>query len=439
MEELFKESSGDLFSGTMGSNISPLAIRMRPRDLDEIIGQDRLINSPFTELVRKRLIGSIIFYGPPGSGKTSIAEAIAKEEGRHFVKINAVLSNVSELREVLRLAQRYGEPSILFIDEIHRFNKSQQDLLLPDVEAGSIQLIGATTHNPGFYVINSLLSRCRLIELELLSKEAIIKILERALGNKERGLGGMGCRLGGEVLQLIAEHCDGDGRKGLNILEAIVLNTAVGGEVGIEAASKFLFKQQIAYDGDEDSHYDTISAYIKSIRGNDADAAIYWLGVMLEGGEDPRFIARRLIILASEDIGLGDSRAIGVVDGCYSACERVGMPECRINLAHATIFCALAPKSNSAYLAIEGAISHIRRHGREGVPTWLKDGHGLASKQLGHGVGYRYGHNFEGNITGQEYMLTAKRFYIPKEVGAERVLGERYRELEELRKKLREE
>jgi putative ATPase len=359
----------------MGSG--PLAVRMRPRNLDEIVGQDTLMRSPFIDLVRNQSLGSIILYGPPGSGKTSIAEAIANEEKRQFIKVNAVLSNVTELREILRSAQRNpSSRTILFIDEIHRFNKSQQDLLLPDVETGTIQLIGATTHNPGFYVINPLLSRCRLIELEPLSNEAIITILKNALEDKERGLGAMNCKLDADALTLIAEQCNGDSRKALNVLESIVLNTPLGTFVTLDEAGKFLFKQQLVYDADEDEHYNTISAYIKSIRGCDPDAAIYWLAVMLEGGEDPRFIARRLLIIASEDIGLADSRAILIANACFDACERLGLPECRLSLAHTTVFCALAPKSNSTYLALGAATAYIKKHGKEAVPVWLRDAHG---------------------------------------------------------------
>lgn len=429
MAELFEIPGGNDFTEISQKNAVPLAVRMRPRRLDEVIGQGEIMGSPFADLVRNGTLGSVILYGPPGSGKTSIAEAIAGEENGYFIKINAVLSNVSELREILKMAQgRFPLRTILFIDEIHRFNKSQQDLLLPDVEAGVIQLIGATTHNPGFYVINPLLSRCRLIELEPLSNEAIITILQNALVDKERGLGAMRCIFEPDALGLIAEQSNGDSRKALNVLESIALNTPTGAPITVEHAVKFLFKQQLAYDADEDGHYNTISAYIKSIRGCDPDAAIYWLAVMLEGGEDPRFIARRLLIAASEDIGLADSRAILVANACFDACERLGLPECRLNLAHATVFCALAPKSNSTYLALEAATAFIKRHGKEAVPVWLRDAHGAASKKLQHGKYYQYSHDFERNISGQEYMLTPKEFYVPKEVGAEKILAERLRD-----------
>jgi putative ATPase len=426
------------FFETYRMNSGPLAVRMRPRHLGEIIGQDALMQSPFIDLVRNQSLGSVILYGPPGSGKTSIAEAIASEEKRRFIKINAVLSNVTELREILKSAQCDPQArTILFIDEIHRFNKSQQDLLLPDVEMGTIQLIGATTHNPGFYIINPLLSRCHLIELEPLANESIINILKNALVDCERGLGNMRCTLEANALNLIAEQSNGDSRRALNILESIVLNTPMGTLIAIEQAEKFLFKQQLTYDADEDEHYNTISAYIKSIRGCDPDAAIYWLAVMLEGGEDPRFIARRLLIIASEDIGLADSRAILVANACFDACERLGLPECRLNLAHTTVFCALAPKSNSTYLALEAATAYIKKHGQEPVPIWLRDAHGAASKKLQHGKFYQYSHDFDQNISGQEYMLTPKTFYIPKEIGTEKILAEHHRYLQNLKAKRR--
>lgn len=419
------------------ANRPPLAVRMRPQKLEALVGQRSV--KTLTQLVRNHALGSVILYGPPGSGKTSIAEAIAKETHKAFQKVNAVLSNVAELRELLKTAKFTREQPILFIDEIHRFNKSQQDLLLPDVEAGTVQLIGATTHNPGFYVINPLLSRCHLIELEPLSAEDLVTILRRALQDTVNGLGHLDVSIEDETLLLIAEQCNGDARKALNVLESVVLNQPLGQKITAEDAAKYLFKQQLAYDADEDEHYNTISAYIKSMRGCDPDAAIYWLAVMLEGGEDPRFIARRLTIFASEDIGLADSRALTVANACFDACERVGLPECRINLAHATVFCAMAPKSNSAYMALEQASAFIRKHGKEAVPVWLRDAHGKAAERLMHGKFYRYSHNYDQNISGQTYMLTPKSFYEPKPIGAETPLVERFKELQKLRKQRQQE
>lgn len=419
------------------ANRPPLAVRMRPQKLEALVGQRSV--ETLTQLVRNHALGSVILYGPPGSGKTSIAEAIAKETHKAFQKVNAVLSNVAELRELLKTAKFTREQPILFIDEIHRFNKSQQDLLLPDVEAGTVQLIGATTHNPGFYVINPLLSRCHLIELEPLSAEDLVTILRRALQDTVNGLGHLDVSIEDETLLLIAEQCNGDARKALNVLESVVLNQPLGQKITAEDAAKYLFKQQLAYDADEDEHYNAISAYIKSMRGCDPDAAIYWLAVMLEGGEDPRFIARRLTIFASEDIGLADSRALTVANACFDACERVGLPECRINLAHATVFCAMAPKSNSAYMALEQASAFIRKHGKEAVPVWLRDAHGKAAERLMHGKFYRYSHNYDQNISGQTYMLTPKSFYEPKPIGAEMPLVDRFKELQKLRKQRQQE
>lgn len=414
----------------------PLAVRMRPRSLDEIIGQPALSNpdSPFVNLVRNHSLGSLILFGPPGSGKTSIAEAIAHESQQPFKKINAVLSNVAELRAILQQAPYSERQPILFIDEIHRFNKAQQDLLLPDVEAGTIQLIGATTHNPGFYIINPLLSRCQLVELEPLSVDNLLVILKNALEDSQRGLGSLNCSIDPDTLRLIATTCNGDARKALSVLEAVAINTPIGTPITPKIAENFLFKQQLNYDADEDEHYNTISAYIKSMRGCDPDAALYWLAIMLESGEDPRFIARRLVIFSSEDIGLADSRAISVANACFDACERVGMPECRLNLAHATVFCALAPKSNSAYLAFESTVQFIKKHGKEAVPIWLRDGNGQASERLDHGKAYQYSHQFDQNISGQDYMLTPKSFYKPKFDGAEKVLAERFAQLQALKK-----
>jgi putative ATPase len=428
------DNASDSFSDSRKMGVVPLALRMRPRNLDEIMGQTHVIKPAIIDLVRRRSLGSVILYGPPGSGKTSLAEAIAREEQRRFIKINAVLSNATELREILRSARPNPSSTVLLIDEIHRFNKAQQDLLLPDVEAGVVQLIGATTHNPGFYVINPLLSRCRLIELEPLSKEVMVTILKNALQDNERGLGASKCILEDESFALIAEQSNGDARRALNLLESIILNAPTGQYITTAQIEPSLLRQPLDYDADEDAHYNTISAFIKSIRGCDPDAAVYWLTVMLESGEDPRFIARRLLIIASEDIGLADSRAITITNACFDACERLGMPECRITLAHTTIFCALAPKSNSAYLAINAATAFIKKYGKEAVPIWLRDAHGAASKALEHGKYYQYSHDFDQNVSGQEYMLTPKIFYNPKFMGAEKALAEHHHELQQFKK-----
>lgn len=409
----------------------PLAMRMRPQTLKEVVGQTHVLfeNSPLLQWVKKKTLGSLLLFGPPGCGKTTIAEAIARELNYIFVKINAVLSNVSELKAALTEAKYRSTPTILFIDEIHRFNKAQQDLLLPDVESGAIHLIGATTHNPGFYVINPLMSRCQLIELEPIPPQDIKTLLQRALGDSVKGLASYQNNVHDSVLETIAKIVNGDARRALNLLESMVINSPVGSEIGDEIAQKFLLKQNVRYDADEDEHYNTISAYIKSMRGCDPDAALYWLAVMLEGGEDPLFIARRLIIFASEDIGLADSRALGLAVACYDACERIGLPECRINLAHVTTFFSLSSKSNSAYHGLSLAQEFIRKNGKEPVPMWLRDDGGVFSKKLGHQKGYLYSHDFKDNISGQTYMLTPKTFYFPKKNGAEHILAERHIQL----------
>ncbi|TVR52722.1 MAG: replication-associated recombination protein A [Puniceicoccaceae bacterium] len=406
----------------------PLAARMRPRTLAEVVGQDHLLQpgSLLPRLIAADRFGSLIFFGPPGSGKTSLAEAIAGETSSRFVRVNAVLSNVAELRDILAYARRRPQDrTILFIDEIHRFNKSQQDLLLPDVEAGHIRLIGATTHNPGFYVNPPLLSRSHLFRLDPLSPDSVARVLRRALDDPERGLGERRCQVEDSVLLDLARLCDGDLRRALNALEVLVLGQPEGGVVTTGELRVFAQERRIRYDADEDEHYDTISAFIKSIRGGDPDAALYWLAKMLAGGEDPRFIARRLVILASEDIGLADSSALPLAVAAHHACDFVGLPECRINLAHATVRLALAPKSNTAYAGLGEAEKALRENPVQSVPMHLRDKGGQASKRLGHGEGYRYSHDFPEAISGQDYLELPLQFYHPGTAGAEAALAER--------------
>jgi len=354
----------------------PLAARMRPMALGEIVGQEHLTapGSLLPRLITSNRFGSLIFYGPPGCGKRSFAEVIARETKSRFVRINAVMSNVAELREILATARRRTDaPTLLFIDELHRFNKSQQDLLLPDVEEGNVRLIGATTHNPGFYVNPPLLSRSHLFRLEPLSTSAVAGVLKRALVDVERGLGGRGCLANDAVLNDLAVLCDGDLRRALNALEVLVLSLPEKAEITPKELEAFARERRIRYDADEDEHYDTISAFIKSCRGSDPDAAMYWLAKMLGGGEDPRFIARRLVILASEDVGLADMLALPLVIAAHQACDFVGLPECEYALAHATLYIALAPKSNSANLALHAAKDAIANQPVQAVPLalWL--------------------------------------------------------------------
>ncbi|MDR2419911.1 MAG: replication-associated recombination protein A [Puniceicoccales bacterium] len=417
----------------------PLAIRMRPRCLEEMVGQKQILGEGqlLPKLIRHNSFGSLLFYGPPGCGKTSLAEVIAHETHLQLIQINAVSSNVNELREILQTARKnLHHSTLLFIDEIHRFNKAQQDLLLPDLENGSVRLLGATTHHPGFSIIPPLLSRSHLFHLEPLEESETVAVLTLALEDKMRGLGNTQCRASTEVLTQLARFCDGDLRRALNALEMLILSLPMGATLGHQELAIFAQERQIRYDSDEDEHYNTISAFIKSIRGCDPDAAIYWLAKMLEGGEDPRFIARRLIIAASEDVGLGDSRALSLANACFDACERVGMPECALNLAHTTVFLAMAPKSNSTYVALTRAREHIRQNGLQDVPLWLRDGSTAIAKQLKQSQDYRYSHDYAENISGQEFMLDPRTFYIPKEVGSESSIAERLRRWKQLKQNL---
>jgi putative ATPase len=396
--------------------------------LTDIVGQEHLTapGSLLPRLIASNRFGSLIFYGPPGCGKTSFAEVIARETKSRFVRINAVMSNVAELREILALARRRTDaPTLLFIDELHRFNKSQQDLLLPDVEEGHVRLIGATTHNPGFYVNPPLLSRSHLFRLEPLSTAAVAGVLKRALADRERGLGGRECAATDEVLSDLAVLCDGDLRRALNALEVIVLSQPEKTAITAKELEAFARERRIRYDADEDEHYDTISAFIKSCRGCDPDAAVYWLAKMLAGGEDPRFIARRLVILASEDVGLADPLALPLAIAAHQACDFVGLPECEYALAHATLYIALAPKSNSANLALHAAKDAIANQPVQAVPLPLRDKGGQASKRAGHGKGYRYAHDYLENISGQNYLEKPLHLYEPKAVGSEAKIAER--------------
>lgn len=418
----------------------PLAARMRPRRLDEIAGQKHILNagSLLPQLITTNRFGSLLFYGPPGCGKTSLAEVIARETKSRFVRINAVMSNVAELREILATARRRPEAAtLLFIDELHRFNKSQQDLLLPDVEEGSVRLIGATTHNPGFYVNPPLLSRSHLFRLEPLATTEVSEVLRRALNDNERGLGGRKHTAEDKVLTNLAVLCDGDLRRALNALEVIALSLPEGAAITEKELELFARERRIRYDADEDEHYDTISAFIKSCRGSDPDAAMYWLAKMLAGGEDPRFIARRLVILASEDVGLADPQALPLTVAAHHACDFIGLPEAELTLAHATLYIATAPKSNSATLALGEAHRVLKELPVQLVPLALRDKSGAASKQAGHGKGYLYSHDFPENISGQAYLEKPVRLYTPKTAGWEAKIAERLARWDELRAQAR--
>ncbi len=407
----------------------PLAARMRPATLDEIVGQEHILGPG--KLLRRAIeadrMGSIILYGSPGCGKTSLAEVIAGATSRAFERSSGVLSNVAILRGLLQAAQQRklfrGQETILFIDEIHRFNKAQQDVLLPYVEDGSITLIGATTHNPSFFINTPLVSRSQIFQLNPLSEEAVLMLLERAIAS-ERGLAPLRVRADAEALRHLARVCEGDARRALSALEIASLTTAPDADglvvITRETAEESIQKKRVAYDHDEDEHYDTISAFIKSMRGSDPDAALYWLAKMIEAGEDPRFIARRLIILASEDVGNADPRALTVAVSTLQAVDFVGMPEARITLAQATTYLATAPKSNACYLAIDAALQDVRGGRTLPVPEHLKRRPVVKPEK-----GYQYAHDHAGHFVEQEYVPTSKIYYRPEGMGYEETILKR--------------
>lgn len=417
----------------------PLAERMRPRSIKEVVGQSHILGEGclLPNLIKENRVSNLILAGPPGSGKTTLASVIAAEGDCKLLKVNAVTSNAAELRETLKLVRYYGsENCFLFVDELHRFNKAQQDLLLPDVESGDVRLIGATTHNPRYYIIDPLLSRCQLISLEPIPPEFIENALKSALRDSDRGLGARSCTASKEVIKQIALLAEGDLRKGFNFIETIVEALPQKTKINEEHVAGFCKERSIRYDRDEDEHYNTASAFIKSMRGNDPDAAIYWLAKMLAGGEDPRFIARRLVIFASEDVGLADSRALLMADATFRACETIGLPECELNLAHATLFLATCPKSNSATLAISKAKQAIQDSPVQSVPSSIQDRHGRNKNHRDtKDESYLYSHDFPENISGQQYLKKPLDLYYPKNSGAESAITERLTKWKKLRSK----
>lgn len=424
----------------------PLAARMRPRTLEDIAGQDHILGEG--KLLRRAIeadrLSSLILYGPPGCGKTSLAEVIALTTRRAFDRSSGVLSNVAGLRRSLEAARQRRAVSkretILFIDEIHRFNKAQQDVLLPYVEEGAVTLIGATTHNPFFFINNPLVSRSQIFQLEPLGEDAVRTLLKRALENPD-GLGHLSVRVDEPALNHLAAVCEGDARRALNAMEIAALTTApeADGVIHITRAvmEESIQKKAVLYDHDEDGHYDTISAFIKSVRGSDPHAALYWLAKMLYAGEDPRFVARRLIILASEDIGNADPRGLTLAVSALGAVDFVGMPEARIALAQVTTYLATAPKSNAAYMGLEAAWADVKEGRTLPVPRHLRStGSRRAAKAFGH-EGYRYAHDSEEHFVDQEYVPTDKVYYEPTSQGYEEVIRKRIEHWNHLRQAAR--
>lgn len=412
----------------------PLSARMRPRSLDEFAGQSHILSDG--KLLRRAVesgnFGSLIFYGPPGCGKTALAYLITELKNLHFFRINAVTSNVGEMRKLIDAAKKNiridGRRTILFIDEIHRFNKAQQDVLMPDVEQGNPILIGTTTHNPFFSIISPLLSRSLVFEFKPLKEEDILNILKSAAGDRERGLGNLKLKFDNDALLHIARLSDGDARRALNALEIGTLTTKPGKDGAVnftlKIAEESIQKKTVLYDKDGDGHYDTISAFIKSMRGSDPDASLYWLAKMIYAGEDPRFIARRIVICAAEDVGNADPQALVVANAALQISEFVGLPEARIPLAQAAVYIACAPKSNAAYIGLENATKDIEENATEEVPAHLKDASYYGAEKLGHGAGYKYAHSYDKHYVKQEYTAGGKKYYFPTDIGYERKIKE---------------
>lgn len=401
-----------LFDMTPINTYEPLPVRMRPTKLDHLYGQEKAIGKGtfLRAMVEKDTIPSMLFYGPCGTGKTTLAGIIAKVSNSHFVNLNATNAGIGELRTIIEDARKrvrsLQQRTILFLDEIHRFNKSQQDVLLPCVEDGTIILIGATTENPFFEVNRPLLSRLRLITLEALTPKAIGQILRRAITDEEVGLGKRHLQVTDEVLEDVGIFVNGDGRMALNILEQAAAMVPDEGTITIEVLEKVVGRRIYTYDKKGDSHYDTISAFIKSMRGSDVQATVHYLARMIEAGEDPNFIARRIVICAAEDVGLADPQALILANAAAQAAHMVGFPEARIILSEAACYVALAPKSNSAYVAIDAAISDVRHKDCGQVPDHLKDSHYSGASKLGHGKAYKYAHNYPNGYVKQQYLPT---------------------------------
>lgn len=426
----------DLMRENTQEQEAPLAARMRPQKLDEVVGQKHILGpgKMLTRMIQADRLRSVIFYGPPGTGKTTLARVIANTTSAGFVKINATTAGKKDMEEAVQSAKSnlgmYGTKTILFIDEIHRFNKGQQDFLLPYVEDGTIVLIGATTENPYFEVNSALISRSTVFELRPLQEEDIKVLLKRAVEDKKRGLGNLNVSLTEEAALFLAQACGGDARSALNALELGALTTQADKEgrivVDLDVAQECIQKRAVRYDKSGDGHYDTISAFIKSMRGSDPDAAVYYLARMLYAGEDPKFIARRMMICASEDVGNADPQALQVAVAASEAVERIGMPEGKLILSQAAIYIASAPKSNACTIAIDSALEAVKNDPSPSVPEHLRDAHYPGAGKLGHGTGYKYAHDFPHHYVDQQYLpdeLIGTKFYVPSEEGKEKSIG----------------
>ena len=435
-----KAAAMDLFDYMRANTMekeSPLASRMRPTTLDEVVGQKHIIGKDklLSRAIKADKLGSVIFYGPPGTGKTTLAKVIANTTSARFEQINATVAGKKDMEEIVKNAKdaigMYGQKTILFVDEIHRFNKSQQDYLLPFVEDGTITLIGATTENPYFEVNNALLSRSRIFELKPLEKQDIRELVMRAVYDTEKGMGTYGADITDEAADFLADVANGDARAALNAVELGILTTDKSDDgkihITIDVAAECIQKRVVRYDHDGDNHYDTISAFIKSMRGSDPDAAVYYLARMLYAGEDVKFIARRIMICASEDVGNADPNALVVAVSAAQAVERIGMPESQIILSQAASYVATAPKSNAAYMGIAKAMKTVADTRTMPVPAHLQDKHYKGAEKLGHGLGYKYAHDYPNHYVTQQYLpegMEGMRFYEPSENGYEKKIRE---------------
>ena len=435
-----KAAAMDLFDYMRANTMekeSPLASRMRPTTLDEVVGQKHIIGKDklLYRAIKADKLGSVIFYGPPGTGKTTLAKVIANTTSARFEQINATVAWKKDMEEIVKTAKdsigMYGQKTILFVDEIHRFNKSQQDYLLPFVEDGTITLIGATTENPYFEVNNALLSRSRIFELKPLEKQDIRELVMRAVYDTEKGMGTYSADITDEAADFLADVANGDARAALNAVELGILTTDKSDDgkihITIDVAAECIQKRVVRYDHDGDNHYDTISAFIKSMRGSDPDAAVYYLARMLYAGEDVKFIARRIMICASEDVGNADPNALVVAVSAAQAVERIGMPESQIILSQAAAYVATAPKSNAAYMGIAKAMKTVADTRTMPVPAHLQDRHYKGAEKLGHGLGYKYAHDYPNHYVTQQYLpdgMEGMRFYEPSENGYEKKIRE---------------